>query len=240
MAICLVGFACATTPKAPPAADPYRKLRGAYPEMYNIVGIGEAKLVANRQAGRQAAEILAKADIARQIRVTVKEQILDIVREGGKGVTPTDEFTRIAESRAEEMLEGVKVVETGEDQAREVVYVVAVLPREEAIARLTTRATLAYGQATTLINRAEQTKRAGDAPGAQRLLTEARQTILNGIALEGERTVIAGGLKELPGTIPQITGRPDLAAIEAALPPGFTAPPTPPQPPLLPQGRRKG
>ncbi|MDQ6734727.1 MAG: hypothetical protein M3Z35_11560 [Nitrospirota bacterium] len=81
-----------------PLAEPY------------IIGVGLGDLSKGRVVCERVAELAARADVAKQIRVVVKEEIRDHVRERtGRAVEQDIEIVR--EEHVSELLERVRIVE---------------------------------------------------------------------------------------------------------------------------------
>ncbi|MEP6888230.1 MAG: hypothetical protein ABI945_07890 [Nitrospirales bacterium] len=81
-----------------------------------IIGIGQGDLSKGRLVCERVAELAARADVAKQIRVLVKEEIRDRVREQtGRAVEQDIEIVR--EEHVSELLERVRIVERNVDAA---------------------------------------------------------------------------------------------------------------------------
>ena len=71
----------------PAWADSYTDIENKYPSDTYIVGIAEAESSGNIYNDKTRVEILARLEIAKQIRVRIKEESLDIMCEGeGKAI----------------------------------------------------------------------------------------------------------------------------------------------------------
>src|SRR3990172_5493274 len=70
----------------PAWADSYTDIENKYPSDTYIVGIAEAESSGNIYNDKTRVEILARLEIAKQIRVRIKEESLDIMCEGAPTV----------------------------------------------------------------------------------------------------------------------------------------------------------
>src|SRR3990170_8028938 len=119
----------------PAWADSYTDIENKYPSDTYIVGIAEAESSGNIYNDKTRVEILARLEIAKQIRVRIKEESLDIMCEGaGKTAFAGMEECRnqvstVIETTVDELLRDSQIVESGEDKDRGVYYAVAVLPK---------------------------------------------------------------------------------------------------------------
>src|SRR3990172_8671209 len=119
----------------PAWADSYTDIKNKYPSDTYIVGLAEAESSGNINNDKTRVEILARLEIAKQIRVRIKEESLDIMCEGaGKTAFAGMEECRnqvstVIETTVDELLRDSQIVESGEDKDRGVYYAVAVLPK---------------------------------------------------------------------------------------------------------------
>lgn len=90
---------------APRHPDPHRDA-----ESGTLVGHGQGDLSKGRLVCQRVAELAARADIAKQIRVLVKEHATDRVRER-TGREPEQDIEVVREEVVQEYLQGVKIVE---------------------------------------------------------------------------------------------------------------------------------
>lgn len=81
-----------------------------------IVGMGQGDLSKGRLVCERIAELAARADVAKQIRVLVKEEIRDRVRER-TGRTVEQDIEIVREEHVSELLERVRIVERSVDTA---------------------------------------------------------------------------------------------------------------------------
>lgn len=111
----------------------YDKIYAEYPRDIYLVGIGEISKTNNIFKDKRVAEVMARVEIARQIKVRVKEETIDLSCEGstgkifGSSLECKNEFVMIIEQSVDEMLVGSRIVSCGEKDG--IVYAVAVLPR---------------------------------------------------------------------------------------------------------------
>lgn len=122
--------------------DPYIKVKQQYPESTYYIGIGEAPLKQpmatnprmEEVMARQAAQNLARAEIAKQIRISIREQSLDMIRQiqTKEKVEETSEITRLIESQTNEVLDQVRIIHEGKDEQLGVYRALAVMDKENA------------------------------------------------------------------------------------------------------------
>src|SRR3990170_3559481 len=123
----------------PAWADSYTDIENKYPSDTYIVGIAEAESSGNIYNDKTRVDILARLEIAKQIRVRIKEESLDIMCEGaGKTAFAGMEECRnqvstVIETTVDEFLRDSQIVESAEDRDRGVYYAVAVLPIKDKV-----------------------------------------------------------------------------------------------------------
>ncbi len=110
----------------PPATEPQKgliaKIQKQYPSDQYLLGIGLG------ESGKAATE-LARADLAKKIRVEVRMVQVDLQRErGGK---TEQEFSTVLETEVAELIKGIEIVEQGRDLQTGEAFAVAVLPKSE-------------------------------------------------------------------------------------------------------------
>lgn len=98
------------------------------PDRYWI-GKGQGDLSKGEAVCRRVAELSARADLAKQIRVLVKEHLVDQVRERS-GKEPEQEIALTREEIVQEYLRGVKIVDYRIDEGKKTCSVTAVMVRE--------------------------------------------------------------------------------------------------------------
>jgi hypothetical protein len=108
-----------------------------FPAQRYLVGVGSGPASGDETADTNRADSAARANIAKQIQVQVKEAITDIQREeeGKKGSAGSVTEVK-SESSVDLSLEGVTIVERYFDSKREIHYSLAVLERSNAAGRL--------------------------------------------------------------------------------------------------------
>jgi hypothetical protein len=170
-------------------ADPVLdKIRIDYPGNQYIVGIGEANRTGNSIIDKRIADIMARREIASQIRVRIKEETVDIMCEGGAAGIFKDKgqcqnaFVSMVEATVDEFLKGSKIVDRGQKEG--VVYSVAVMARKEAVEKLDKNIDDSISKTRENIKKAEK--------GNPEAAAEAREEYLKARAYDKEREVIGG------------------------------------------------
>ncbi|MGC4096963.1 MAG: hypothetical protein QM706_07585 [Nitrospira sp.] len=101
---------------------------GAYSSDNYWIGDGQGDLTKGRAVCQRVAELSARTDLAKQIRVLVKEHLTDRVRERSGRETEQDiELTR--EEIVQEYLQDVKIVDRRIDEENKVCSATAVMPK---------------------------------------------------------------------------------------------------------------
>jgi hypothetical protein len=178
--ICAQGF-------SEPATD-YASVYADHPKSKNIIGIGEVKKSGNLLKDKRVAEVLARLEIAKQIRVKLQEQTLDIACEGAKGkvfggdIDCKNEFVMVIEETVDEVLIGSTIVGSGE--RGNIVFAVAVLPRQEAGSELEGNVQKSLNKARENLQKAKE----GDA----RSLKDAREEYAKAVTYDKEKEIIEG------------------------------------------------
>jgi len=112
------------------ASDPFAR----YPESEYLVATGHGDLTKGAARCEQVADIVARAELAKRIRVQIKEQATDRVRErSGQPLEQDIEIVR--EQLANELLQDVKIVARSTDQATNTCSSVAVMPKNKITAQ---------------------------------------------------------------------------------------------------------
>lgn len=107
---------------SPVYKDLISKVRQQFPADRYLLGIGQG-------TSDKAATELARADLAKNIRVEVRVLQIDLLRErGGK---TEQELTNLVETEVSELVKGIEIVEEGRDPKTGEAYAVAVLPKAE-------------------------------------------------------------------------------------------------------------
>lgn len=122
--VALIAFTCLwhfllAIPHAMPSDSIFDNVYNEYPEENYIVGIGEVIKTGNTLKDERVAEIMARTEIARQIRVKMEEETLDVACENMTGRISDNagecrnEFLMIIKQSVNEVLVGSKIVEKG-------------------------------------------------------------------------------------------------------------------------------
>lgn len=95
-----------------------------------LIGTGQGDLSKGRIVCQRVSELSARTDLAKQIRVMVKEHMVDRIRDRtGREVEQDIELTR--EEIVQEYLQGVKIVERQVDEERKICQATAVMPKSQ-------------------------------------------------------------------------------------------------------------
>jgi hypothetical protein len=102
---------------------------GHYSSDQYLIGKGQGDLSKGKSVCQRVSELSARTDLAKQIRVMVKEHMVDHVREqaGGKESQQDIELTR--EEIVQEYLQGVKIVDRQIDEENKSCSATAVMPK---------------------------------------------------------------------------------------------------------------
>jgi hypothetical protein len=101
---------------------------GVYSTEHYWVGHGQGDLAKGKIVCRRVSELSARTDLAKQIRVLVKEHMVDRVRErSGRESDQDIELTR--EEIVQEYLQDVKIVDRRIDEANKICTATAVMPK---------------------------------------------------------------------------------------------------------------
>jgi hypothetical protein len=93
-----------------------------------LTGEGQGDLSKGKLVCQRVSELSARADIAKQIRVQVKEHAIDRLRERS-GREPEQDIEVVREEIVQEYLQGVTIVERRKDEASNTCSAVAVMPK---------------------------------------------------------------------------------------------------------------
>ena len=97
------------------------------PDQY-VIGIGQGDLTKGPIVCQRVSELSARTDLAKQIRIFVKEHMVDRVRESsGKPADQDIELTR--EEIVQEYLQGVKIIDHHTDEEKKICTATAVMPK---------------------------------------------------------------------------------------------------------------
>ncbi|HKT35177.1 MAG TPA: hypothetical protein VJR03_10135 [Nitrospira sp.] len=111
--------------------SPGREIQGhhnGYSSDQYVIGIGQGDLSKGPLVCQRVSELSARTDLAKQIRIFVKEHMVDRIREHSANVADQDiELTR--EEIVQEYLEGVKIVDHHVDEQKNICSATAVMPK---------------------------------------------------------------------------------------------------------------
>lgn len=99
---------------------------GSYPSEQYWVGKGQGDLAKGRSVCQRVSELSARTDLAKQIRVMVKEHMVDRVRERS-GRDPEQDIELTREEIVQEYLQGVKIVDHQVDEENKICTATAVM-----------------------------------------------------------------------------------------------------------------
>ena len=119
------------------SAAPHRN--GAEPGSYSsdeyLVGKGQGDMAKGSIVCQRVSELSARTDLAKQIRILVKEHMIDRVRERtGRDAEQDIEVTR--EEIVQEYLQGVTIVDRRIDDEKKICSATAVMPKSKIQPRL--------------------------------------------------------------------------------------------------------
>lgn len=104
--------------------------RSSYSSEHYLIGKGQGDLAKGPIVCQRVSELSARTDLAKQIRILVKEHMVDRVRErSGKDVDQDIEVTR--EEIVQEYLQGVKIVDRQIDDEKKTCSATAVMPKSQ-------------------------------------------------------------------------------------------------------------
>lgn len=131
-------------------------VKNQYPENEFIIGTGEVKASNNNSADKRIAEIMARVEIAKQIRVRIESEMVDTVCEERGKARESDcrnEVTMVIKQTVDEILAGSKIVKYGTEKGT--VYAVVVLQKGDTGGYLGKKSADAAQQARESVKRAE-------------------------------------------------------------------------------------
>ena len=104
--------------------------RGIYSTDQYLIGQGQGDLAKGPIVCQRVSELSARTDLAKQIRILVKEHMVDRVRErSDKDAEQDIEVTR--EEIVQEYLQGVKIVDRRIDEGKKLCSATAVMPKSQ-------------------------------------------------------------------------------------------------------------
>ena len=105
-------------------------VRTSYSSEHYVVGKGQGDLSKGKIVCQRVSELSARTDLAKQIRILVKEHMVDRVRERtGREAEQDIELTR--EEIVQEYLQGVKIVDRRIDEEGKTCSATAVMPKNQ-------------------------------------------------------------------------------------------------------------
>ncbi|HWF61430.1 MAG TPA: hypothetical protein VN666_14110 [Nitrospira sp.] len=103
---------------------------GAYSSDHYWIGNGRGDLTKGKVVCQRVSELSARTDLAKQIRVLVKEHMVDRVRErSGRESEQDIELTR--EEIVQEYLQDVKIIDRRIDEENKICTATAVMPKQD-------------------------------------------------------------------------------------------------------------
>ena len=104
--------------------------RTSYSSDHYLIGKGQGNLSKGKIVCQRVSELSARTDLAKQIRILVKERMVDRVRERtGREAEQDIELTR--EEIVQEYLQGVKIVDHQIDEEGKTCSAIAVMPKTQ-------------------------------------------------------------------------------------------------------------
>ena len=114
--------------KSPSVSHTAEAGRGAYSSDRYWIGNGQGDLTKGRVVCRRVSELSARTDLAKQIRVLVKEHLTDRIRERSGRETEQD-IELIREEIVQEYLQDVKIIDHRIDEEAKTCTAIAVMPK---------------------------------------------------------------------------------------------------------------
>lgn len=164
-----------------------QKYESQYPASKYYVGVGEIRSTGSRLKDYRVAEVMARRDIAQQIKVNVTSVELDFACGGPVGDAYPDkgecrdEYISIIQSSTNEFLSGSRIVDKGVDGDH--VFVVVVMPRAD----MADRARESRDEAISEVRESVDKAKAGDKSAQD----DARDALLRAKALDLQARSIA-------------------------------------------------
>ena len=118
------------TPKASSGMRLKVEDRNSYSSDQYLVGNGQGDMAKGQIVCQRVSELSARTDLAKQIRILVKEHMIDRIRERtGREAEQDIELTR--EEIVQEYLQGVKIVDRQIDEGSKTCSATAVMPKSQ-------------------------------------------------------------------------------------------------------------
>ncbi|MBI5194470.1 MAG: LPP20 family lipoprotein [Nitrospirae bacterium] len=147
--------------------DIAKKISTTYPSESNIIGVGIVESSNNDYMDRRRAEVSARAELAKEVKVAVKTNFISAKTcEGEVKALFKDPIAcniymgDIIEESVDVVLEGTRIVDAGEfkQEGRTYYYAIAVLAKKDAIAKVVENATDAQANAQEHLDKANAAK----------------------------------------------------------------------------------
>jgi len=104
--------------------------RNSYSSDHYLIGKGQGDMAKGSVVCQRVSELSARTDLAKQIRILVKEHMIDRVRErSGRDADQDIEVTR--EEIVQEYLQGVKIIDRQIDEEKKICSATAVMPKSQ-------------------------------------------------------------------------------------------------------------
>ena len=104
--------------------------RNSYSDDHYLIGNGQGDMAKGQIVCQRVSELSARTDLAKQIRILVKEHMVDRVRERtGREAEQDIELTR--EEIVQEYLQGVKIVDRRVDEGNKSCSATAIMPKSQ-------------------------------------------------------------------------------------------------------------
>lgn len=189
MRICLLILILLTVFTAAASAEFSRdKVYAEYPKDKYLVGIGETGSTGNFLGDKRVAEVMARLEIAKQIKVRLREETVDIMCEGGTAKLFKDllqcrnEFIMVVEVTVDEFLAGSRVVSHWQQDG--IVYAIAVMPKVEAVRDLDSRVKESADKSMESIEKAKK--------GDREALNDAQEEYMKAVTYDREKEMLDG------------------------------------------------
>jgi hypothetical protein len=104
--------------------------RNSYSSDQYLVGNGQGDMTKGQIVCQRVSELSARTDLAKQIRILVKEHMVDRVREGA-GLEAEQDIELTREEIVQEYLQGVKIVDRRIDESSKTCSATAVMPKSQ-------------------------------------------------------------------------------------------------------------
>lgn len=178
-----------------------------YPPDIYVLGIGESRSTGSDIRDYRVAEVMARREIAQQVRVAITSVTLDFACEGAvakayrdKGEC-RDDFLSIIQASTAEFLSGSRIVDKGRDG--EYVYVIVAMPRRDMAAKAEEARDSAINKARQSLKKAGEGN--GDAPDkAREALMRAKAYDRQARAMDGIRDNAEDLFRELEAELEKL------------------------------------